>query len=73
MTKTSRFWLMLFCSGCMSACNGTEGEGNLQLKLPDGLQEISGLTALQDGSLLAIADEEASVYQIDIAADFRRH
>lgn len=68
MTKISRLWPMFFSLGLMSACHSAENEGNLQLKLPDGLREISGLTALQDGSLLAVADEKARVYQIDIAA-----
>jgi len=43
-----------------------ERGGELQLKLPKGLKEISGLAQLPDGSLLAIADEKAHVYRIDV-------
>ena len=68
MTKTFKLWLIFFGMGFMSACNGAENKGNLQLKMPDNLREISGLTALEDNSLLAIADEEARIYQIDMTA-----
>lgn len=68
MTKISSIWLVFFGIGFMPACNSAENEGNLQLKLPKDLREISGLSALQNGSLLAVDDEQAQVYQIDMAA-----
>lgn len=39
----------------------------LQWKLPDKLNEISGLAATPDGRLLAVADEAAIVYELDHA------
>ena len=39
-----------------------------QWQLPGGLREISGLALTDDGRLLAVADEEAVVYEIDFAA-----
>lgn len=40
-------------------------EGFRQWKLPDKLNEISGLAVTPDGRLLAIADEAAIIYELD--------
>ena len=40
---------------------------SLQWKLPDKLNEISGLAVTPDGRLLAVADEAAIVYELDYA------
>jgi uncharacterized protein YjiK len=55
---------------CLTSCgNNSEGAGGqLQIKLPKALQEVSGLALLPDGRLLAVADERARVYSVDFKA-----
>lgn len=45
--------------------SGILAEGVQQWKLPDKLNEISGLAVTPDGRLLAVADESAIVYELD--------
>ena len=62
MTKICSSLVML----CLMSCGGkSEQGGQLQLKLPKALREISGLALLPDDRLLAVADERARVYSID--------
>ena len=68
MTRTSEACLVILSIALLSACDSHENPGDLQLKLPKNLREISGLSALDDGTLLAIADEKAQIYRIDTAA-----
>ena len=42
-------------------------DGTMQWRLPQKLREISGLALTADHRLLAVADEEAIVYELDIA------
>jgi len=65
--------LILF--GIASACGGEAQAPPVvaetsfqQWSLPDPLREISGLALTQDERLLAVADEEAIVYEIDYEA-----
>ena len=54
---------------CLCGCGSpTNDQGQLQLQLPKPLREISGLTEMPDGSLLAVADEKAHIYRIDMQA-----
>ena len=68
MIKISKLCLAILGLGLMPACNGADNAGNLQLKLPKDLREVSGLAAIQDDQLLAVADEQALVYKIDMTA-----
>lgn len=65
MTKIFSSLLLL----CLMSC-GSENQhpGQLQIKLPKALREVSGLTVLPDGRLLAVADEKARVYSVDFEA-----
>ena len=66
------FALCILLSGCgvpsQAADNKQQTSGELQLKLPKGLREISGLALAADGALLAVADERSHVYRIDVVA-----
>ena len=66
---TTRTFSLLLTALCLCGC-GTpaDTEGHLQLKLPKPLREISGLTETADGALLAVADEKAHIYRIDMNA-----
>ena len=66
MTKIYSLTLALLLLASCDRSNTSEGE--LQLLLPKPLREISGLAELPDGRLLAVADEKAQVYSIDIQA-----
>lgn len=55
--------LGLFTTACQSG--QPDDSGFVQWRLPDRLREISGLALTDDERLLAIADEEAIVYEID--------
>ena len=62
MTKIFSSLLLL----CLMSCgSNTEHPGQLQIKLPKALREVSGLALLPDGRLLAVADERARVYRVD--------
>jgi uncharacterized protein YjiK len=70
-----RLLAALILCGLASACGGeTEapaaaGETTFQQwSLPDQLREISGLALTTDERLLAVADEEAIVYEVDYEA-----
>jgi hypothetical protein len=68
MIKISKLCLAILGFSLMPACNGADNEGNLQLKLPKDLREVSGLAAIQNDQLLAVADEQALVFKIDMTA-----
>ncbi len=70
--------LLLFTSataGCASAQSSTgalshydpQGQVSQRLELPTELAEVSGLAYTPDGRLLAHGDEQAVIYQIDMA------
>lgn len=56
----------LLSLGLWSCGAAPDSDGQLQLKLPKPLREISGLTQSSDGALLAVADEKAHIYRIDM-------
>ena len=57
MTKIFSSLLLL----CLMSCgNDTEHPGQLQIKLPKALREVSGLALLPDGRLLA-ADQQGTL------------
>lgn len=61
--------LVMTCgAGCDAAAPTDHGALELQLKLPPALQEVSGLALTDSGTLLAVADEQAAVFEIDLAA-----
>ncbi len=60
--------LALVCVSLWACGAASEDRGQLQLKLPKPLREISGLTQTADGALLAVADEKAHIYRIDMQA-----
>lgn len=58
--------LAFFTAACQSEQPPPREPGNfVQWALPDKLREISGLALTSDERLLAVADEEAIVYEID--------
>ena len=56
--------LLVWCLALLASC-GAQSSGPLQYRLPDELYEISGLAALPNDHVLAVADERAVVFQID--------
>ena len=70
-TSCKAIVMVFFLLGVLSnsACGQSENSSLTadQFSLPKKLQEISGLAITQTGKILAIADEEAVVYQIDVA------
>lgn len=57
----------LICWTLLCGCS-PPSSGDLQLKLPKDLREISGLSLTPDGNLLAVADEKAHIFKIDVEA-----
>lgn len=57
---------------CLSvSCDARESPGGamlqMQIKLPRALREVSGLAVTERGTLLAVADEQALIFEIDPA------
>ena len=69
MTSRLRFvvvLLVLFAGACQSEQPPSRDPDDfIQWALPDNLREISGLALTSDERLLAVADEEAIVFEID--------
>lgn len=51
-----------------AAAGAEDWQLQLQLKLPAALREISGLAETANGTLLAVADEQALIFEIDLIA-----
>ncbi|MEQ9451663.1 MAG: hypothetical protein RJQ07_08770 [Pseudomonadales bacterium] len=79
MTTSCRAACLLLLASCVFACGAGRAADGLAttpvaaadvevLPLPAVLAEVSGLTMLADGTLLAIGDERGQVYAVDFAA-----